>query len=62
MQEGVEFSNGPLKQLFKKLLRWDRIAVSDISALQISPPSITVEVADIALNKKANDINKYLGK
>lgn len=62
MQEGVEFSSGPLKQLFEKLLRWDRIAVSDISALQISPLSITVKVADIALNKKANDINKYLGK
>lgn len=61
MNEGIASSSGPLKQLFQKLLQIDQQTVSDLSALPASAGEKAVQISNVALNNKGNEIREYLG-
>lgn len=59
MEQGISSTQGPSKEMFRKLLRLDHMLVTELSALPESAGKTGVNIADKILDKKATVVNQY---
>lgn len=62
MEEGAKLSQGPLKQLFEKLIKTDEMALTAASNFSKDDVQLVIQLSDIVLGYKASLMEDYLNK
>lgn len=62
MQKGVSLTQGPLKQLFQRMLNLDKSAVAKMNELPKSSGRQAVQIANSVFATKATWLRQYLNK
>lgn len=60
MEQGVKLTHGPLQQLFKKMLNFDRLAFEKARELPENAVQEAASIANFVLSTKAKWIQEYL--